>query len=70
MELLRPPLISLVVHSFSPAWYLPTHRIFSSDMPKANKIHLCQLLKHIANVADSAEDAADELEFAAMKSVL
>ena len=47
-----------------------TRKIFASSMDQADKIHLCQLLKHIALIADAAEDAADELEFAAMKSVL
>jgi predicted phosphate transport protein (TIGR00153 family) len=47
-----------------------TREIFSSSMTIGEKIHLCQLLKHIAMIADAAEDAADELEFAAMKSVL
>jgi len=47
-----------------------TRKIFASSMSMGEKMHLCQLLKHIALVADAAEDAADELEFAAMKSVL
>lgn len=47
-----------------------TRRIFESSLEKGAKIHLCQLLRRIALIADAAEDAADELEFAAMKSVL
>ena len=47
-----------------------TRRIFSSGMDLGEKIHFCQLLNYISRIADAAEDAADELEFAAMKSVL
>jgi predicted phosphate transport protein (TIGR00153 family) len=47
-----------------------TRKIFESDMGMGEKIHLCQLLKYVTRIADRAEDAADELQFAAMKSVL
>lgn len=47
-----------------------TRRIFESSMGMGEKLHLCQLLKYVARVADRAEDAADELLFAAMKSVM
>ena len=47
-----------------------SRRIFASDMELAEKIHLNQLLTKIADIADLAEDAADELLFAAMKSVM
>lgn len=45
-------------------------RIFESDLGLAEKLHLQMLLKSIANIADLSEDASDELEFAAMKSVV
>lgn len=47
-----------------------SRKIFGSDMELAEKIHLNQLLSRIADIADLAEDAADELVFAAMKSVV
>jgi uncharacterized protein Yka (UPF0111/DUF47 family) len=45
-------------------------RIFESELDLAEKIHLEQLVKQIADLADLSEDASDELEFAAMKSVM
>ena len=45
-------------------------RIFDSDMDIGQKMHLEQLIKRITSLADLSEDAADELEFAAMKSVV
>ena len=47
-----------------------TRKIFQSDLELAEKIQLKQLLERIGNIADLSEDAADELEFAAMKSVV
>lgn len=47
-----------------------TRKIFDSSMEMGEKIHLCQLLKYVARVADRTEDAADELQFAAMKSII
>lgn len=47
-----------------------TRHIFESSMDMGEKLHLCQLLKYIARIADRTEDAADELQFAAMKSIL
>ena len=47
-----------------------TRRIFASTMGMGEKLHLAQLTRRIADIADAAEDAADELEFAAMKSVV
>ncbi len=44
--------------------------IFESSIDLAEKIHLEQLVKRIADIADLSEDAADELEYAAMKSVM
>ena len=46
-------------------------RVFNSErLDLCEKMHLEQLAKRIADIADLSEDAADELEFAAMKSVL
>jgi predicted phosphate transport protein (TIGR00153 family) len=45
-------------------------RIFSSDLELSSKMHLGQLLEVICSISDSAEDVADELAFAAMKSVV
>lgn len=47
-----------------------TRRIFSSDLQLVEKIHIQRMVEHIGNIADLSEDAADELEFAALKSVL
>jgi predicted phosphate transport protein (TIGR00153 family) len=47
-----------------------TRRVFSSGLSLAEKIHLRQLSERIADIADLSEDASDELEFAAMKSVI
>jgi len=47
-----------------------TRQIFNSDLDLAEKIQLKQLLERIGNIADLSEDASDELEFAAMKSVV
>ncbi len=47
-----------------------TRKIFESSMGMGEKMHLCQLLKYVARIADRSEDAADELQFAAMKSVV
>lgn len=44
--------------------------VFNSDLDLSEKIHLEQLVKRIADLADLSEDAADELEYAAMKSVM
>lgn len=45
-------------------------QIFSSQLEHSRKMHLNQLLEWIGNIADLSEDASDELEFAAMKSVV
>jgi len=45
-------------------------RIFGSSMELALKIHLRQLVRRLANIADASEKAADELAFAAMKSII
>lgn len=47
-----------------------TRRIFESDLVLSRKIHLRQLLERISGISDLCEDASDELEFAAMKSVV
>ncbi|NNK36922.1 MAG: DUF47 family protein, partial [Xanthomonadales bacterium] len=45
-------------------------RLFESDLELSEKIHLEQLIKRIADLADLSEDASDELEYAAMKTVM
>lgn len=45
-------------------------QIFASSMDLSEKMHLEHLVRRIATIADLSEDAADELEFAAMKSVI
>ena len=47
-----------------------TRKIFESSMGMGEKLHLCQLLKYITRIADRTEDAADELQFAAMKAMI
>ena len=47
-----------------------TRKVFASSMKLSKKLHLQQLISRIGNIADLSEDAADELEFAAMKSVI
>ena len=47
-----------------------TRKIFESELNLSEKIHFRQLLERIGNIADLSEDASDELEFAAMKSVV
>ena len=45
-------------------------QIFGSELELSEKLHLQRLVTIIADIADLAEDAGDELEFAAMKSVV
>lgn len=47
-----------------------TEKVFASSLHLGEKIHVQQLISAIGNIADLSEDAADELEFAAMKSVV
>ncbi len=47
-----------------------TVEIFASGLEVGEKIHLAQMLRHVVKIADSAEDAADELEFAVLRSVV
>ena len=47
-----------------------TRKIIESSMGMGEKLHLCQLLKYITRIADRTEDAADELQFAAMKAMI
>ena len=48
-----------------------TKKIFSmEELRLSHRMHLRQFLVHIAGVSDRAEDAADELELAALKSVV
>jgi len=45
-------------------------RVFASQLDLSEKIHLEQLVRRLGRIADFSEDASDELEFAAMKSVV
>lgn len=47
-----------------------SRRVFSSTLELSEKMHLEQLIHRVSEIADLSEDAADELEFAAMKSVV
>lgn len=47
-----------------------TSTIFASGLGLADKIHLAQLLRHIARVSDQAENATDELELLSLKSII
>lgn len=47
-----------------------TLAIFGSGLGLAEKLHLAQLLQHIARVSDQAENAADELELLSLKSII
>lgn len=47
-----------------------TRKVFQSSMELSEKMHLQQLIERIGNISDLSEDAADELEFAAMKSMV
>jgi len=47
-----------------------TQRVYASSLDLGQKIHLEQLIRRAAEISDLAEDAGDELEFAAMKSVV
>ena len=45
-------------------------KIFASELELGQKLHLKQLVNRAASIADLSEDAADELEFAAMKAMV
>jgi predicted phosphate transport protein (TIGR00153 family) len=47
-----------------------TKKVFLSSMELSEKMHLHHLVKRIGNISDLSESAADELEFAAMKSMV
>ncbi|MGI9316029.1 MAG: DUF47 domain-containing protein [bacterium] len=47
-----------------------TKRVFASSLEQSRKMHLQRLIRRIGNISDLSEDTADELEFAAMKSVV
>lgn len=44
--------------------------LFATSLGLAEKVHIEQLITSVGNIADLSEDASDELEFAAMKSVV
>jgi len=45
-------------------------KIFRSDMQLSNKIHLSALISDITSIADYTEDVSDQLETAAMRSMI
>jgi len=47
-----------------------TIRIFKSSMGKGDKLHLRQSLARITGISDAIEDAADQLQWVSVKSVL
>ena len=50
-------------------WTL-TRQIFDSPLDLSQKLHLKLALDHVTEIADRAEDAADRLELAGLKSVI
>jgi uncharacterized protein len=47
-----------------------TARIFKSAMDKGDKLHLQACLHKIAEISDGTEDAADQLQWVAVKSII
>ncbi len=47
-----------------------TQSLFASELDLAHKLHLVQLLGVFCDISNAAEDVADELAFAAMRSVV
>ena len=47
-----------------------TTRIFKSSMEKGDKVHLRRSLAMITRISDAIEDAADQLQWVSVKSVL
>ena len=47
-----------------------TLTIFQSNLALAEKMHVAQLLVHIARISDQAENATDELELLSLKSII
>ena len=47
-----------------------TARIFKSSLDKSDKLHLRHCLRKIADISDTIEDAADELQFVSVKSIV
>lgn len=47
-----------------------TARIFASSLDKSEKLHLRRCLGKLTQISDTIEDAADELELVAMKSIV
>ena len=47
-----------------------TSTLFESDLPLADKLHLAQLVRHIVQISDQAENATDELELLSLKSII
>jgi predicted phosphate transport protein (TIGR00153 family) len=47
-----------------------TARIFKADMAKGEKLHLQSCLRMIAAISDAIEDAADQLQWVSVKSII
>ena len=47
-----------------------TARIFKADMAKGEKLHLQSCLRNIAAISDATEDAADQLQWVSVKSII
>ncbi|MDJ0698678.1 MAG: DUF47 family protein [Woeseiaceae bacterium] len=47
-----------------------TARIFQSDLPKADKLHMRGCLHKVTEISDATEDAADQLGLVSLKSIV
>ena len=47
-----------------------TARIFDTDMDKGEKLHLRRSLRKITAISDATEDAADQLQWVSVKSII
>ncbi len=47
-----------------------TARIFQSDLPKADKLHMRGCLHKVTSISDATEDAADQLGLVSLKSIV
>lgn len=45
-------------------------KLFSSELPLAEKLHIAQLLSHIVRISDQIENTADELQLLSLKSII
>ena len=47
-----------------------TARIFKTNMDKGEKLHLRRCLRKITAISDATEDAADQLQWVSVKSII